>query len=685
MAFGRIKEVFAALIKSLPALSRRVLMCPFAHKSTAVVNKKRRAGDQNVSCPALCAPGPSLSRAGSRLTQAVVFVLILAMSGLVTGSALAVPAGTVISNAARSDYTLGGNPQTAFSNSLDITTVIIGTQSVLETFRYSPSSPSLFLTVGITPYFDGGGFTPAPAPVDPATGTNINLGTPLPLEPSSDFSQDDPVFILLTDPDANGDPAVAETAVITIENASSGTIETLLLTETGADTGAFTGYIRSGAPTEVTNDGILFGYPGAQFSGEYTDPTDPADSSSALFLFDAAGVLWVTAVPGKNTVSPGDYLTYTLTVQNNSGYVTPGTVFTTDLPVGFRYENGSTKVDGISSPDPIAAPDGRSLAFSVGDLAPGQTVTITIVARVGAGARPGRAIAPNVAASGLVLSNTAMAAVRVTEEFSRSRNAIMGRVLTGACGANEAVGLGDIRIFLEDGTYVLTDEKGRYHFEGVRSGTHVVQLDLETVPEMYEVVMCDNDTRQAGRPWSRFVDLKGGALWRVDFNLAPKAPEEGRAVLVLKTNAEPGRVVFNATMKGEQVPLKNVRFRVALPDGVMYETGTAMLEGKAIGDPEITGNTLVWNIGDVSGAWVKGITFETVMADGWEWFHEGDMDDLDPERTGDSAKLVQGEMNEVVSSASVVFDSPVQKNMTTPEARNVLLKVAEREETRTKK
>jgi outer membrane protein OmpA-like peptidoglycan-associated protein len=93
----------------------------------------------------------------------------------------------------------------------------------------------------------------------------------------------------------------------------------------------------------------------------------------------------------------------------------------------------------------------------------------------------------------------------------------------------------------------------------------------------------------------------------------------------------------------------------------------------------------VWNIGDVSGAWVKGITFETVMADGWEWFHEGDMDDLDPERTGDSAKLVQGEMNEVVSSASVVFDSPVQKNMTTPEARNVLLKVAEREETRTKK
>ncbi|MCK5352734.1 DUF11 domain-containing protein, partial [bacterium] len=342
--------------------------------------------------------------------------------------------------------------------------------------------------MGITPYFDGGGFTPAPAPTDPATGSTINLGAPVPLEPAANFSQDDPVFILLTDPDGNTDPAVADTLVVTIEDAATNTIETLLLRETGIDTGAFTGYIRSGAAAEIPNDGILYGFPGAQFSAEYTDQMDPTDSSSVPFVFDASGVLWMTATAGKNTVSVGDYMTYTITVENTSGATVPGIVVTTDLPLGFRYESGSTVMGGVSSPDPLTSPDGRSLAFSVGDIPAGSTVSSTFVFRVGAGARPGKAVISNVASSGALVSNAVLTTIRVSEDLFRSRNVIMGRVLSGACGEGHTGGVAGIRIFLEDGTYVVTDNRGRYHFEGVRSGTHVVQLDLETVPEMYEVV-----------------------------------------------------------------------------------------------------------------------------------------------------------------------------------------------------
>ncbi len=261
----------------------------------------------------------------------------------------------------------------------------------------------------------------------------------------------------------------------------------------------------------------------------------------------------------------------------------------------------------------------------------------------------------------------------------------MGRVLSGVCGEGETGGVAGIRIFLEDGTYVVTDPRGRYHFEGVRSGTHVVQLDLETVPEMYEVVACDEDTRQAGRPWSRFVDLAGGSLWRVDFNLTPKTPQEGRAILVLKTVAEQDRVTFSANMKGDQVPLRNVRFRVTLPEGVEYELGTARLEGEPVGDPEMQGSTLIWNVGDVPGTWEKGITFETKIMEGWEWSRDGALEHLDPEDWNTPVKLVQGEMEEVVSSASLMFDTPVQKDMSTPPVENVLMKISEREETRTKK
>ena len=627
-------------------------------------------------------PGSRLLRPGSKPGQILLLLTALLMP---LGSALAAPPGTVITNMAQADFIIGGNPQTTVSNSVSTVTVLPGTSSNLELFRYAPSSPSIFLTVGITSYFNGAVFTPAPAPSDPATGTSINLSVPVPLEPAGNFSQDDPVFIRLTDADGNFDPAVADTLSVTVEDTATATIETLLLNETGPDTGIFTGYIRSGAPVESANDGILYGFPGAQFSAEYTDPTDSSDTSAASFVFDASGLLWITASAGKSTVSPGDYLTYTLTVENTSGATLPGSVVTTDLPLGFRYEAGSTSIGGLSSPDPLTAPDGRSIAFSVGDIPPGGTATITFVSRVGAGAQPGRAVAPNMASSGALLSNTAFATVRVTEELFRSRNVIMGRVVSGVCGAGETGGVVGIRIFLEDGTYVVTDQMGRYHFEGVRSGTHVVQLDLETVPEMYEIAACDEDTRQARRPWSRFVDLAGGSLWRVDFNLTPKTPVEGRAVLVLKTTALQDRVTFSANMKGEQVPLQNLRFRVTLPEGVGYEPGTARLEGVAIDDPEVQGSTLVWNVGDVPGTWEKGITFETKFKEGWEWSREKDIEHLDSGDGSITAKLVQGEMKEVVSSASVVFDTPTQKDMSTSPVENVLLKVAEREETRTRK
>ena len=627
-------------------------------------------------------PGSRLLRPGSRPGQ---ILLLLTALMIPSGSANAAPPGTIITNTAQADFVIGGTPRTAFSNSVSTVTVLPGTSSSLELFRYAPSSPSIFLTVDITNYFNGAVFTPAPAPSDPSTGTSIDLSVPVPLEPAGNFSQDDPVFIRLTDADGNSDPAVADTLSVTVEDAATATIETFLLTETGLDTGVFTGYIRSGAPVESANDGILYGFPGAQFSAEYTDPTDSSDTSAASFVFDASGILWTTASVGKNSVSVGDYLTYTITVENTSGATIPATVVSTYLPLGFRYEAGSTSIGGLSSPDPLTAPDGRSLAFSLGDIPPGGAVSINIVARVGAGAQPGQAVAPNIASSGALLSNTALATVRVTEDLLRSRNVIMGRVLSGVCGDLDTGGVAGIRIFLEDGTYVVTDQMGRYHFEGVRSGTHVVQLDLETVPEMYEIAACDEDTRQAGRPWSRFVDLAGGSLWRVDFNLTPKVPVEGRAVLVLKTTAQRDRVTFSATTKGEQVPLKNVRFQVTLPDGVEYEPGTARLEGNPIGDPDMLGSTLVWNVGEVPGAWEKGLTFETKIREGFEWSHDGDLAHLDPEDWNTPAKLVQGEMKEVVSSASVMFDTAVQKDMSTPPVENVLMKVAEREETRTRK
>ena len=116
------------------------------------------------------------------------------------------------------------------------------------------------------------------------------------------------------------------------------------------------------------------------------------------------------------------------------------------------------------------------------------TATIKYVVEVSSGTRPGMSVNTAEALSAGVTSNTARAKVKITEDLLRSQTIIMGRVMSGPCGEENKdalTGVKDARIYLEDGTYVITDEDGRYHIEGVRPGAHVVQLDKDTLPFLY--------------------------------------------------------------------------------------------------------------------------------------------------------------------------------------------------------
>lgn len=82
---------------------------------------------------------------------------------------------------------------------------------------------------------------------------------------------------------------------------------------------------------------------------------------------------------------------------------------------------------------------------------------------------------------------------------------------------SDDIELKNIRVFLEDGRSALTDGKGRYHFDDIDNHAHVVQIDKDSLPENYELVLCEDDTRSANSAFSRFVDVSGGTLWRANF------------------------------------------------------------------------------------------------------------------------------------------------------------------------
>jgi len=251
--------------------------------------------------------------------------------------------------------------------------------------------------------------------------------------------------------------------------------------------------------------------------------------------------LYLTKTAGKQTVSIGDFLQYRIVAENAAAAVISGIVVTDRPPPGFRYRKGSAKMDSLALADPAISGDGRTLSFNIGTLAAGNKAEITYVMEIAAGARIGKAINMAVATgSGGAVSNTVEAVVLVKEDLFGSKTIIMGRVFPGCenhpapqsstepgrGSLNNQDGVAGVRIYLEDGTYKVTDKQGMFHFEGLKPGTHIVQLDLDTIPKNYELISCRENDRFAGTPYSQFVDLQGGTMWRADFYAIqnPKAP-----------------------------------------------------------------------------------------------------------------------------------------------------------------
>ena len=220
------------------------------------------------------------------------------------------------------------------------------------------------------------------------------------------------------------------------------------------------------------------------------------------------------------TAVPGDVVQYRIEVANADARRTTGVVTVRDqLPAAMRLRSGTVRVDGVAASATIA-PDGRSFAVTLAALAPGERRSLTYLAEVLTTAQPGSAL--NIATatdSRGAASNVAEAILAIKRDQLGDRMTIIGRITEGGCLTDpaKAKGIGGVRVMLQDGSYTVTDPDGRYHFEGVRPGTHVVQVDASTLPLDQMPVDCAQSTRSAGSAISRFVEGRGGSLLRADF------------------------------------------------------------------------------------------------------------------------------------------------------------------------
>lgn len=260
--------------------------------------------------------------------------------------------------------------------------------------------------------------------------------------------------------------------------------------------------------------------------------SDPAPVRIDVPMDRPGGSLQLRKTTSAATAMPGDVVQYRIEVRNPDRTRNSGPVTVTDiLPNSMRLRLESVRFNGTQVLANVAA-DGSQFSVVLPPIAGGASGLLTYLAEVRVDARPGDAINRASARDNRgATSDTVDAAIRIVRDGISERFTIIGRITEGGCliDPRQAKGIAGVRVMLQDGSYTVTDQDGRYHFEGVVPGLHVVQVDPSTFPLDQAPVDCAKNTRSAGSAISRFVEGRGGSLKRADFRARQVTPRENAA------------------------------------------------------------------------------------------------------------------------------------------------------------
>lgn len=268
-------------------------------------------------------------------------------------------------------------------------------------------------------------------------------------------------------------------------------------------------------------DGAAFAVDAAASYGRVFTLVDPAPLRIDVPLDRPGSPLTIRKSASQAVAVPGDAVRYTVTVANADATRTTGAITVTDLlPDAMRLKPNSVRYNEALVPYSVST-DGQRLTISTPPLAGGATAVVTYLLEVRPDARAGQSMNRARATDDRgTASPVADALVRIARDTIGDRLTIIGRVTDGGCTVDPrlARAIAGVRVMLEDGSYAVTDIDGRYHFEGVLPGTHVVQIDPSTLGAARVPANCAANARSAGSAISRFVSGQGGVLLRADFH-----------------------------------------------------------------------------------------------------------------------------------------------------------------------
>ncbi|HNS33246.1 MAG TPA: SdrD B-like domain-containing protein, partial [bacterium] len=250
--------------------------------------------------------------------------------------------------------------------------------------------------------------------------------------------------------------------------------------------------------------------------------------------------LAVTKTASRNIASTGDILRYSVTIANTGSFAVKDIGVTDLMPHGIVYVKGSSRLNDIPAADP-STPASRTLVWNIPEIGAGDSVELTYNAIVGVDSRRGSGkntvTALGTGAGQTIKSPAASFTVKINEGIFTSKGTVIGKVFIDAnrnsIHDEKEPGIGNVSVYMQDGTRAVTDPEGKYSIPGVRQGTHVVRLDETTLPAELKTAPVSN--RFMGSDSSQFVDMPPGGLVKANFALHETAHKGSKEVQSINT------------------------------------------------------------------------------------------------------------------------------------------------------
>jgi uncharacterized repeat protein (TIGR01451 family) len=195
--------------------------------------------------------------------------------------------------------------------------------------------------------------------------------------PTNSYATNQTVCVRVTDLNRNLNPGSVEnvTAIIT---STSGDTETMTLTETGTNTGVFSGCINANTSSANSGNGVLNAAGGSGLTVTYTDPFNPADTVTDTAIVrtppgpkPTVSLFKTLVAPANGNVLLGNTVQFDITIGN------PGSVTVTNVKVTDTFPASRLQFVSATLPPDSAAPAGTLTWNNLGPLASGQSVTIS--------------------------------------------------------------------------------------------------------------------------------------------------------------------------------------------------------------------------------------------------------------------------------------------------------------------